>query len=997
MRRSVAFALVWIFVAWAPDVIALSDTPSNRNVFLYQGCEWMDEWNDTGASYRTALASYGYLVNEARERIHDGEHAPTHATLAAYNMNLPVGYGCWFQAGHGTDVGFAVEAYKYSEGGLNARDAQFEIYKEAGWNEPEEIFKAFQANVGYYIMVKDGYLLFRYHGSQSIVYNASCKGGSYAFAWLGSRVQLGYANDEFVTTVEAEASTFWLRMYGEGGVDKRSCGAAIDGLSVIVNGNGETVIAPAVKSKSLEDHQNVPPSAATLKLMFDCKVQGIPDPNGLFSILDGTSIHIRPNSAEWIIDSGVMSGVSVVVEGVASTFGESTVAVESDGIWAASSPWAHLDGDGRYGPDDVWLPLEHQPDPAADVDGIQWEDGALRWRPVTEYCTVGYRIQGRTSSDETWNSIGEVQPPGVGERSVYVGNTYREYRLIELEEGGHEILHETVQAGMQPQVVPQPRPTLVEVLAALRSKLESGPTERVAAVQAFYGEKLGILTSQQFVEELADLTSYLQGYFGMTVQTVTVEQFGAPENRYTGIKGRIASLYGQGYRYFLLVGDASDWEYFDGPYTAEYWPPVWEGIRQEYFTSGFPHGGDPQNNVIPAVMVKDPLPRRQNMAFYQPYYMLSDMVAYGDVDNDGLPDAVVTRWPFTAEVDVAAMALKLLFYLDHGGWGYESPYSVSTFLGDVNGHTEDGDGDRAVQTAEAIEAQFRTGTIFRELRESQYDWWDRIVAAVDLWHTGSEFALFVASGSDRYRPGHFFQLADGFSMDLIVLGSFTPFVLGASCGTGDLYRTQSPYNDGLGTRSSDDGLPISHRFLAAYDKGAIAWVGPSAGTYQSGNQVVGERIVEYIEADPGRPTGESVRLAIRDILQETPPTDLDVLSTCKSYNYFGFGLAPLNHKPQVVGVHDGEKNPPVPALSLRVPSPINGKARVDFSLPRRVEMSLRAYDVTGRLVATLARGLQEGGWHTAEWEPDRKVPSGQYYLKLQADGESVTRTVSVIR
>ncbi|MCP4544887.1 MAG: T9SS type A sorting domain-containing protein [bacterium] len=90
------------------------------------------------------------------------------------------------------------------------------------------------------------------------------------------------------------------------------------------------------------------------------------------------------------------------------------------------------------------------------------------------------------------------------------------------------------------------------------------------------------------------------------------------------------------------------------------------------------------------------------------------------------------------------------------------------------------------------------------------------------------------------------------------------------------------------------------------------------------------------------------------------------------------------------------------ALNHCVPNPMNPSTMITFELPADGPVSLRIFDVNGRLVKTL---LQEShllaGPHTAQWNGlntrGQSAASGVYFVRLQAPGGEITRSVVMVR
>ena len=467
---------------------------------------------------------------------------------------------------------------------------------------------------------------------------------------------------------------------------------------------------------------------------------------------------------------------------------------------------------------------------------------------------------------------------------------------------------------------------------------------------------------------------------GYTVTIVSTSSFGG--DILNGVKNYVRNNSAQ---YFLLVGDYSDPAWGGSLWNANRWPPIYQGYLQD----GYPSGGNPTHNLIPTQVVPDPLPRNQNMAYFAPYWFLSDMILYGDTDDNGLPDKTVTRLPYTTASQYLNHIWNMEYYND-AGYPADS-YQVQFFVGDVD-HYEDGEGDLAVAMADSITSILPGYQYVNRMLESTYfDAYTRALMAAQRWNSDLELVIFASAMWNRYKPGNFFSVSAGFSMSMIYSGTWCPWVIGSSCDTGDEFFVMHPsYQE-----------TVLNRFLTASNKGAIGWAGPTAGTWQDANVVIAATIVHRIYEDPSRPVAESIRLALCDILiAYDPETHPDIVNTALSYAAFCDPLTPFLHANHVVAV-DEQRSDIQLTLAQNRPNPFGGQTAIRFTLPQAGPVSLRVYDVAGRVVRTLINGLSQPGAYQAVWngmnDDGRLVSQGIYFARLAAQGRELERKLVLMR
>jgi flagellar hook assembly protein FlgD len=88
-------------------------------------------------------------------------------------------------------------------------------------------------------------------------------------------------------------------------------------------------------------------------------------------------------------------------------------------------------------------------------------------------------------------------------------------------------------------------------------------------------------------------------------------------------------------------------------------------------------------------------------------------------------------------------------------------------------------------------------------------------------------------------------------------------------------------------------------------------------------------------------------------------------------------------------------------LAQNYPNPFNPSTKISFALPQAAEVSLKIYDITGRLVQTLVDGVVEAGRHQTIWDGTNQhgvqVASGVYFYQLRAGEFKQVRKMSLVR
>ena len=94
---------------------------------------------------------------------------------------------------------------------------------------------------------------------------------------------------------------------------------------------------------------------------------------------------------------------------------------------------------------------------------------------------------------------------------------------------------------------------------------------------------------------------------------------------------------------------------------------------------------------------------------------------------------------------------------------------------------------------------------------------------------------------------------------------------------------------------------------------------------------------------------------------------------------------------------------PDPSLALmpNYPNPFNPSTRITYSIPEQGHVSLKIYDVTGRLIRTIVEESKAPGTYTVDWnglnDQGRNAATGTYFCRLVTAKQAITRKMLLTR
>jgi hypothetical protein len=105
----------------------------------------------------------------------------------------------------------------------------------------------------------------------------------------------------------------------------------------------------------------------------------------------------------------------------------------------------------------------------------------------------------------------------------------------------------------------------------------------------------------------------------------------------------------------------------------------------------------------------------------------------------------------------------------------------------------------------------------------------------------------------------------------------------------------------------------------------------------------------------------------------------------------------LDCKEILTAVGDGDTPRPLAGVGLEVfPNPFNPATMISYETPNDGPVTLRVYDISGRHVDTiLNRQFHTAGRHSTQYSPT--LPSGVYFLQLQAGGQTRSQKIVLLK
>lgn len=618
----------------------------------------------------------------------------------------------------------------------------------------------------------------------------------------------------------------------------------------------------------------------------------------------------------------------------------------------------------------------------ANVVDVDLDDsGALTWRELYEDESISYRVAGWNESLLLWQVCSEALTPGNGLYSWAPQQIWPAYRLLECDASGASLCAGTavVEASKASQQAAQVATEICGMVSIDKNSADKreGSSPRKCLVVA--------PAAMMYV-----LSTEYKAYWENRGDIVMIESLDAlsldQDARRSDIRSLIAEYYNAGYRYVLLVGDANDYREFAGDRQAALWcDDYWAARRVHYVEQGWHSDGQASKDVLPTYVAEELAHR--NTARIAPYSLIDE--PYADIDVDGVRDIALARLPLTTVAELQRYMSKMVAYCQRpsASGGLEAVVLAGDLpYGRGGGQLIEKSGDAIVGAMPSNAHLWRlNATDLMAIGISGTS------AAQIVWNqVWPDVVVQVSTQSYRYSPGLMLSKA-AWSWEACTAEQ-TPVVLSITCDSGDFAWTEN----------SNQGSPMCEDMLFSdSSKGAIAWIGPTAGSYEEANAVIVERLVESI-CSPGEDSvAECFRQGINAARYEMIARP-EMLPTVREYVYLGEPLCRLSHRenPGMVGISEGAGESAIGEVVV-APSPANGGTEIVMQIGKNLHLVVEVFNVRGMFIKRLYDGHADRGTLRLLWDgQDRKgqsVASGVYCVRVSNYGGVVTRKVVMVR
>ena len=255
---------------------------------------------------------------------------------------------------------------------------------------------------------------------------------------------------------------------------------------------------------------------------------------------------------------------------------------------------------------------------------------------------------------------------------------------------------------------------------------------------------------------------------------------------------------------------------------------------------------------------------------------------------------------------------------------------------------------------------------------------------IEIWNEGLAFVEPAAHGNERglywFQPVE--NMLTNFDISSMTNGNMLPFIQSFGCMPGKI-----TYNDCFGEwlLKYPDGGAIANRFNSG-----LGWGNPP----EPGASVWMNIYLADLLFTEGQYCLGLCHGASKDML--VPMAVPMKQYALQELNFFGDPL--LAFITRLTGVEEGQGGGSPSALQLGgiYPNPFSSTTHISFELAIAGEATVDVFDLSGRLIEQVSKGMLQAGGHSIELGSEA-MSSGVYFVRVSAQGTSATRRCVLIR
>jgi hypothetical protein len=122
-----------------------------------------------------------------------------------------------------------------------------------------------------------------------------------------------------------------------------------------------------------------------------------------------------------------------------------------------------------------------------------------------------------------------------------------------------------------------------------------------------------------------------------------------------------------------------------------------------------------------------------------------------------------------------------------------------------------------------------------------------------------------------------------------------------------------------------------------------------------------------------------------------PTSDTLIIKTIKGLSFLDSILIG-----NISGVQDNRMFPVHFCLAQNYPNPFNPSTKIEYSIPKTNQVTIKIYDILGREIATMVNERKQAGEYNVIWNAE-SVPSGVYFYRIVAGEFIETKKMVVVK